>query len=119
MFTLRNSQLLLSLDLKQITALCVGIVHGIAGPGGILGVLPAVVLNNWGKSIAYLGSFCLASILTMGVFAAVYGELTGRLGRNSPRMELRISLCSASFSVVVGVAWIVLQGTGVMDQVFD
>lgn len=85
-------------------ALCVGIVHGIAGPGGILGVLPAVVLNNWGKSVAYLGSFCVASILTMGVFAAVYGEATGRLGRNSLLMEFRIGACSASFSIVVGVA---------------
>jgi hypothetical protein len=94
-------------------------VHGIAGPGGILGVLPAVVLDDWVKSVAYLGSFCASSIFIMGVFAALYGELTGRLGRNSLLMEFRIGICSASFSVIVGVAWIVLQATGLMDEVFE
>ncbi|KAE9326832.1 hypothetical protein PF008_g16547 [Phytophthora fragariae] len=95
--------------MQRIAALCVGIVHGIAGPGGILGVLPAVVLNNWGKSIAYLGSFCGASILTMGVFAAVYGEITCRLGGSSPKMDFRVGMCSSAFSFVIGILWIILQ----------
>ncbi|RLN02932.1 hypothetical protein BBJ28_00002057, partial [Nothophytophthora sp. Chile5] len=101
-----------------ITALLVGIVHGFAGPGGILGVLPAVVLNNWGKSVAYLGSFCVSSIFIMGVFAALYGEVTGRLGGNSLLMEFRIGICSASFSFIVGLAWIGLQATGQMSKIF-
>ncbi|RLN87474.1 hypothetical protein BBJ28_00022000 [Nothophytophthora sp. Chile5] len=104
--------------MQKIAALCVGIVHGIAGPGGILGVLPAVVLNNWGKSIAYLGSFCGASILTMGVFAAVYGEVTSRLGGNSIVMDFRVGMCSSAFSFIVGVAWILLQATGELSKIF-
>ena len=61
-------------------ALGIGIVHGIAGPGGILGVLPAVELHDAVLSTAYLSSFCLTSILAMGIFAAVYGEITARIG---------------------------------------
>ncbi|RLN36903.1 hypothetical protein BBJ28_00008123 [Nothophytophthora sp. Chile5] len=103
---------------QEITALLVGIVHGFAGPGGILGVLPAVVLNNWGKSVAYLGSFCVSTIFTMGVFAALYGEVTGRLGGNSLLIEFRLGICSASFSFIVGLAWIGLQATGQMSKIF-
>ncbi|RLN51690.1 hypothetical protein BBJ29_008849 [Phytophthora kernoviae] len=103
---------------QKIMALLVGIVHGVAGPGGILGVLPAVVLNDWAKSVSYLGSFCVASVFIMGVFAALYGEITGRLGGNSFVMEFRIGIFSAFFSFIVGVAWIGLQATGQMSAVF-
>ncbi|VEU40985.1 unnamed protein product [Pseudo-nitzschia multistriata] len=64
---------------KQFLALCVGIVHGVAGPGGVLGVVPAVKLHNLWHSIAYLGSFCASSIATMGGFAACYGAVSTRL----------------------------------------
>ncbi|EGZ04955.1 hypothetical protein PHYSODRAFT_320230 [Phytophthora sojae] len=99
----------------HIMALLVGIIHGFAGPGGILGVLPAVVLNDW--AVAYPGSFCVASIFIMGVFAALYGEVTGRLGGNSLVMEFRIGIFSAFLSFIVGVAWIGLQASGQMDAV--
>ncbi|KAG7399425.1 hypothetical protein PHYBOEH_008939 [Phytophthora boehmeriae] len=103
---------------QKIMALLVGIVHGLAGPGGILGVLPAVVMNDWVKSASYLGAFCVASVFIMGVFAALYGEITGRLGGHSYVMEFRIGIFSAFFSFIVGVAWIGLQATGQMSAVF-
>ncbi|GAB9475851.1 hypothetical protein Gpo141_00012928 [Globisporangium polare] len=103
---------------QKCTALVVGIVHGIAGPGGILGVLPAVGLHDTLKSVVYLGSFCLTSIATMGVFAAVYGEATGRLGERSEMMAFRISIFSSMLSVIVGVLWLVLAAAGKLQQVF-
>jgi ABC-type nickel/cobalt efflux system permease component RcnA len=50
---------------QRIVAFVVGLVHGIAGPGGILGVLPAVQLHSWQKASLYLGTFCFASTLIM------------------------------------------------------
>ncbi|EGZ04689.1 hypothetical protein PHYSODRAFT_343070 [Phytophthora sojae] len=56
-----------------------------------------------------------ASIFIMGVFAALYGEVTGCLGGNSLVMEFRIGIFSAFLSFIVGVAWIRLQASGQMD----
>ncbi|KAE9089456.1 hypothetical protein PF007_g19593 [Phytophthora fragariae] len=103
---------------QKCTALVVGIVHGIAGPGGILGVLPAVGLHDTVKSCTYLGSFCATSIATMGIFAAVYGEATGRLGERSELLAFRISIFSSMLSVIVGVLWLVLAAIGKLQEVF-
>ncbi|KAG6623888.1 protein phosphatase 2C 10 [Phytophthora cinnamomi] len=103
---------------QKCTALLVGIVHGIAGPGGILGVLPAVGLHDTVKSCTYLGSFCVTSIATMGVFAAAYGEATGRLGERSELLAFRISIFSSMLSVIVGVLWLVLAAVGKLQEFF-
>ena len=67
-----------------------GLLHGVAGPGGILGVLPAVEMQHWQSSTLYLGTFIITSTLSMGLFAACYGEFTRRLGKAPPRRPLSI-----------------------------
>ena len=54
----------------------IGLVHGVAGPSGILAVLPAVVLADAGKSAAYLVAFFAASATAMGALAAIFGYVT-------------------------------------------
>ncbi|KAF0695065.1 Aste57867_14088 [Aphanomyces stellatus] len=103
---------------QKATALCVGIIHGIAGPGGILGVMPAVRYHNWIRSMLYLGTFCVTSIVIMGLFAALYGELTARLGQRSAVIAFRINVFSSSLSVAVGILWITLVALGKMKAVF-
>ena len=80
--------------------------------------MPAVGLHDTVKSFTYLCSFCLTSIVTMGVFAAAYGEATGRLGDRSEVLAFRISMFSSSLSVVVGVLWLVLTAMGKLQEVF-
>eukprot|EP00638_Chattonella_subsalsa_P009901 CAMPEP_0117738554 /NCGR_PEP_ID=MMETSP0947-20121206/3202_1 /TAXON_ID=44440 /ORGANISM="Chattonella subsalsa, Strain CCMP2191" /LENGTH=325 /DNA_ID=CAMNT_0005554273 /DNA_START=92 /DNA_END=1072 /DNA_ORIENTATION=+ len=103
---------------QRLLAFSVGVVHGIAGPGGVLGVLPAVQLHDWEKSSLYLGSFCLASTLIMGVFAALYGEITHRMS-STERMHFILTVVSASFSIAVGILWLVLLSLGKLDEFFD
>lgn len=61
---------------QTLASVAVGLVHGIAGPGGVLGVLPVLAMHRTMHAIAYLGCFCASSILCMGVFAALYGRVT-------------------------------------------
>jgi hypothetical protein len=101
----------------KVMAFAIGVVHGIAGPGGILGVLPAVHLHNNLNASVYLGSFCVTSTLCMGAFAAIYGEVTRRVG-NTKNIEFGLGLFSAFLSVAVGVVWITLSATGTLQKVF-
>jgi len=102
---------------QHCCSLVVGIVHGVAGPGGILGVLPAVALHDWLKSSAYLGAFCISSILTMGSFAAAFGELTRRLN-DAYDIQWYMLLASSLVSVLIGIMWLILVYFGVLNDVF-
>jgi hypothetical protein len=103
---------------QKLTAFAYGTAHGLAGTGGILGVLPAVILNDWAKSSTYLGAFCASSIVTMGGFAALYGEVTGRMSRFSDASLVRVGIFSSCVSLCVGIMWVVLVSTGTLDEVF-
>jgi hypothetical protein len=72
--------------MRKLLSFLVGILHGIAGPGGVLAVLPAVQLHDWRQGLFYLMFFSVASTLTMGFAAGLYGAMTSRL---APTIERR------------------------------
>lgn len=98
-------------------AVIAGIIHGLAGPGGVLGVIPAVQLHDWKLATLYLGCFCLSSTLTMGCFAFFYGTCSSRLGRGT-NLEFQIHCFSACLSILVGITWLVLLWLGKLEDVF-
>jgi len=98
-------------------AIFAGIIHGLAGPGGVLGVIPAVQLHNAKLAAIYLGCFCLSSTLTMGLFAILYGTFSSKLGQGLHR-EFLIESISASLSIIVGITWLTLLSIGKLEDVF-
>lgn len=103
---------------KKFLSLGIGLAHGVAGPGGVLGVVPAVRLHNIWYSVAYLGSFCVSSIAVMGAFAALYGSLSEKWSRDDDKLAYRIEVFSASLSILVGCTWLTLLYLGILQQVF-
>jgi len=100
---------------QKMLAIGIGIVHGIAGPGGVLGLIPAIQLHDWALASIYLGSFCISSIVVMGSYAACYGSITARMGYGR---EFQIECFSASLSILVGLLWLVLLSMGRLQDVF-
>ena len=103
---------------ERLFSFTMGTVHGVAGPGGILGVLPAVQLRDGRKASLYLFVFCFTSILVMGCFAAFYGGLTHRLGLTITQLTSYLRVFSSFLSIAVGILWITLSALGIMGKVF-
>ena len=104
---------------QQLVAFSIGIVHGVAGPGGVLGVLPAVEMTNPSASLIYLSAFVFTSTICMGIFAAAYGEATKRLSTTTEKMEFILSCFSSCVSVLVGIIWLSLSLAGKLQDFFD
>ena len=108
--------------LTKIMAFIAGIFHGIAGPGGVLGVMIALKLNDWFLSSLYLGLFFLSSIVTMGIYATLYGYFTTKLtlcSKNKHKCGFILQIISSLFSFIVGILWLSLTFTNTLDKIFD
>lgn len=101
----------------RLIALAVGVVHGVAGPGGILGVIPAVQLQDWKLATVYLGTFCITSTLAMGSFAALYGSFSAKIS-DQTHLEFQLECFSAALSIIVGVIWLTLIFLGKLEDFF-
>lgn len=126
-------------------SLSIGLVHGIAGPSGILAVLPAVVLADAGKSTAYLVAFFVTSTAAMGLFAGLFGYVTDLAvrrhmdGKDAPdtlgghrfdshevrvtrasdaatRVAMGLNLGAGVLAVCVGTLWLTLSGLGLLGS---
>lgn len=85
-----------------------GIFHGAAGMGHLLGVVPALALPM-AQSAAYLVAYLVAAVLSMALFGLAVGQIGRRLGPAPLRAMLVVA---ASFSLVVGAAWLATTWPG-------
>jgi hypothetical protein len=104
----------------KTVAFIAGIVHGLAGPGGVLGVIPAVQLQNAKLAVVYLSCFCISSTVTMGCFATMYGYCSSTIVKNGTGegREFLIECVSAVLSILVGVTWLTLLALGKLEDIF-
>mmetsp|Transcript_27276 Transcript_27276/g.56870 ORF Transcript_27276/g.56870 Transcript_27276/m.56870 type:complete len:382 (-) Transcript_27276:85-1230(-) len=108
-------------DLPGILAIAAGALHGAAGPGGVLGVMPAVQMRDVKSATIYLSTFFLTSALVMGCFAACCATLGQWLvgsGRRGSSRVFRVEAGSAFLSIVVGITWLALLSIGKVEEVY-
>jgi hypothetical protein len=81
-------------------ALGLGMLHGTAGAGHLLGVLPLLGLSPSGGAL-YCAGFVLAGIFAMAGAGTLMGQLTAH-----PRLETKARPVFATLSLMVGMGWI-------------
>lgn len=83
----------------------VGMLHGVAGTGALVLALPLAAGASPARSMLFLASFGLGTVLAMAVFAAALGALCGRAARLSLGMERALGIAAGIASIAVGAWW--------------
>ena len=83
-------------------AYAVGILHGAAGTGHLLGVLPALALSPR-QGVAYLLAYAVAAVLAMAAFGAVMGSLGHRI---RPIHLKRVMQGFGMVAIALGLLWV-------------
>ena len=94
-----------------------GVVGGVAGPGGVLAIVPASYYSTKIEAVSYIVLFIVASTASMGLFALAYGRITATwvmTSLNRQRQETKLKLVSAIASLLVGIVWIILTALNVI-----
>jgi hypothetical protein len=103
---------------RQAGSTLLGFVQGLACPGGLVGM--AFLTQQAGSIfglLIFVCAFFLATSLAMGAFAMSYGVLTRRCA-SSEVLARPIHIASCFITVVLGLAWILLNATGKLNAVF-
>jgi ABC-type nickel/cobalt efflux system permease component RcnA len=84
----------------------VGLMHGLAGSGGVVAILPVTFLGSVGLGLAYLAAFGVGVTVGMILYAAVAALAMQRAASHSVAWGRRLMGMVGVAGVVVGGWWI-------------
>jgi len=87
-------------------AVWLGVLHGLAGSGGLLVVMPALVTANAASYVAYVVAFALGSVVSMGTFCGLLARFASRLQARSERTGPWVAATTGTLSLGVGTFWL-------------
>lgn len=85
------------------SAYSIGMLHGAAGTGHLLGVVPALALRP-AQGVVYLAAYGIAAVGAMTCFGTVLGLVGNRI---APRLLSNLMRVCGGLAVVLGVYWII------------
>ncbi len=93
-----------------ITALTIGIVHGVAGLSHLVAILPTLALPSKLSSVYYLIGFGTGTIVAMVAYAFTLGMITYKADeRHKINLSIYLRLFGGIMAIGVGVLWLVFQ----------
>lgn len=93
-----------------ITAISIGILHGVAGVSHLFAVLPTIAFPSKYESTFYLTGFGFGTISAMILFAMILGIIGQKTSENKQQKFYNyLRLSGGSVAIIVGVLWIVFS----------
>ena len=95
----------------RITALSIGILHGLAGVSHFLLMLPTLSFGSTAESVFYLSGFGIGTVVAMTTFALVLGYVSHKshtAGHNDLLFK-GIRFAGGLFAIIIGVYWMFLS----------
>jgi nickel/cobalt transporter (NicO) family protein len=84
----------------------VGLIHGLAGSGAAVALIPVVGFDSPGPAILYLVVFALGTIAAMAVYGLLAGMVVGRAAERSLGLARGLARATGAFTVLVGLVWV-------------
>jgi sulfite exporter TauE/SafE len=84
----------------------VGLLHGLAGSGSAVALIPVIGFDSPAAGILYLVVFAAGTIAAMAVYGLLAGSIVGRAAHNSLRLARNIARTTGMFTILVGFIWL-------------
>jgi nickel/cobalt transporter (NicO) family protein len=88
-------------------ATAVGLVHGLAGSGAAVALIPVIGFESPAAGVAYLVVFAVGTVVAMGLYGLLAGAIFGRTAGSSLCVAHLLARSTGVFTVAVGVVWLV------------
>jgi sulfite exporter TauE/SafE len=84
----------------------VGLLHGLAGSGSAIALIPVVGFDSPAMGIGYLLVFALGTVFAMALYGLFAGFVVGRTADSSVRLARSLARGTGLFTIVIGFVWL-------------
>jgi nickel/cobalt transporter (NicO) family protein len=84
----------------------VGLLHGLAGSGSAIALIPVVGFESPVSGIIYLFVFAAGTVVAMALYGLLAGVVVGRTAHNSVRLARQLARGTGVFTILIGLVWL-------------
>jgi sulfite exporter TauE/SafE len=83
-----------------------GMMHGLAGTGAAVGLIPVVDLEAPVAAVGYLVVFAFGTIAAMALYGTLAGLVAGRAAARSVRWARGLARAAGVSTILIGCVWL-------------